>query len=1274
MTIEQIHIKNLTSIEGEQTIDFTAEPLRSAALFAITGNTGAGKSTILDAICLALYGKAPRFESANAVSGDDLKLAESKAQQLSSKRAEGILRRGQKDGYASIVFTNNQGERFEATWSVRVKRTGTIASAERSLQMLKPRQECYDRTEVAARTVEAVGLSYEQFTRTVILAQNSFANFLCAKAEDKASLLEKLTGTEVFSRVSKQIFEMAGEAKSRYELLQTQMSTVLANNLDEQTLAEVKERQQLLSTSKNNAESTIARIAEQQTWIDNFVSATETVAQQEAAYAAATKACMQAKSEEARLERYDAVLGMQPLYQEIMMRRADVAAIKADEMANEQAVEQVRKALDGLNSQLDVARKRTADAVKQLEVRQPAIDRGLTLMGELTMAADQLKKHELLLSAADAEWQNRQDALRARKKRLTTVTGDIQKHQLHKQQLEVHHKMFDKLDLVKGKLSQLYGETHRNEESHKKQVALQKKQQELEQQGEKVEQQQHHYQAQMNALKSELLIHQQTNQGYDSVKLQKTAAESQTRLSALQHIASLWQHISEAYASISEKVATQKREETELNQRVREADKLATEVAATKEAFERIQTARTLSQSDNIVKLRKQLKEGTACPVCGATHHPYHTETERELGELLTAMDKEFDQLSELLQQKQNTLAILHQTIAADKARIEANNQALADLQARQDADVQEWSRYAYLDNSFADCSATVNRDARCMTIQMLIDNTTRVAEEANKELNTFNFHQQHINRLNDLIGALTQKMDDNRSYLDKLHTEAHIAKASLADLQQVITQSDHACSELYTDLDDMVTLSGWFATWKNNADGLNLRLNNLHDDWQKTCRALDEAERNASLLREEIKNAETNAQEKQADVTACRERRDATRETLSNKQEELRRLMGNNTPQKEAEALQAAINQARATEQAVCAEHEARKGELRQLEGRRDNLLKSRLNAQQQQQSKQTELDLMMARFNGEHSPVQFNELDAIFTASTNWKALREQLSHLKEQRLLADNNLQRAREQLQTLSADTHRPTLPVENGEESAELGTGAVLQGSDVERYKALSTTLSAEAEQEKMQLAAFTEELSNINAKLYEHANSVQRAESMKEQLTAAKTDAEEWNRLCTVFGSADGKKFRTMAQGYTFSYIVAHANHHLRQLSPRYELRNIPGTLVLEIIDHDMFDEHRYVSSLSGGETFVVSLALALGLASVSSKSMSIGSLFIDEGFGNLDRESLDLVMLALSNLENVQGRKVGVISHTEQIRSQISPQISLQRRPGSTSSVIVVR
>lgn len=1275
MKIEKITLCNLTSIEGEQIIDFTEEPLRSAGLFAITGDMGTGKSTVLDAICLALYNKAPRFDNAERIPADDIKLANEKAQQVQAGNAAGILRRGQKQGYATVVFTTSGGERYEATWSVRVTRGGNYSSPERLLTQLTPEHHKVDKANIQSTIDQAIGLNYEQFTRTVILAQNSFANFLLAKPADKAALLEKLTGTEMYSAVSEQIFKLAQEANKQVELIETERSTMLQDLLDEHLLAEQQERQRLLLSTRQNTESNTLRLERQLDWIERFNRTSQLVIEREAILNAATKACLEARGEELKLERYDSVLNMQPLYQEIKMRRADVDRIKNDETENSAAIDDARRALDSLEQQLDVARERTADNVKQLDERQPAINRSHALMGEINVSTEQLKRLDEQLANAEQATEKRLSTLSAKQEMLTNVEKSIQQEQLHKQSLEAHRQMFDKFDLIMNKLPTLGEQTRRNQESHEKQMALRKRQTELRAQGESAEQKQHDNQAKLNALKSELLIHRQTNQGHDSAKLQKAAAENRSKLAALGRAAALWQHISQGYAQIADKTAAQKREETELSQKQLLLQKMETEVRATEEAFARVATAYTLSQSQNIIKLRKQLKEGTACPVCGATHHPYHTETERELGELLNNLDKEHANLQQDLELKRSRLQALNVEVAATTARIEADARALTERKQRQAADVDEWSSFVYLDNSFADCSSTVNREARRMMIQLLIDNTTRAADEADHELEAFNFHQQHINRLNEEISQLDTVIDSNRTYLDKVRTEAQIAAAAAEDLQQTINLSDRACAELYTDLDQMITLSGWFTEWKNNPDGLRMRLANLHTDWNQTCRALDESERAAELLREEIKGAETNVTEERRHVTQCRESRDAIREEMARKNEELRRLIGNSTPQKEAEKLQMAINAAREAEQKVRTSYESQRGLLQQLEGKRDNLLKNRLNSQQLLQQRQQELDLLIARYNGTHSPVQFAELDKIFTTQTDWNALRQRIDSLKDERMLAANNLDQSRAELQLLRADTNRPPLTQkDDAAATTQPSTDAPTQAGDSHvLYNNLRTLLTAELAQQRQQLKQCDEELTKVNERLGIHERCLQRSAAINEKLDAARADQLEWTRLNTLFGSADGKKFRTMAQSFTFSYLVAHANHHLRMLSPRYELQPIPTTLTLEIIDHDMFDEHRYVSSLSGGETFVVSLALALGLASLSNDNLVIGSLFIDEGFGNLDRDSLDLVMVALSNLENAQGRKVGVISHTEQIRSQISPKIVLRRRPGCSSSMIEV-
>ncbi len=1251
MKIEKIVLNNLTSIEGEQTIDFTQEPLRSAGLFAITGNTGSGKSTILDAICLALYNKAPRFENIERIPQEDLDQATEKVQRVQASRTANILRRGQKEGGCTVVFSTSDGERYEATWSIRVTRGGNYSSPERSLCMLAPHKETVDRAEIDRRIEGAIGLTYAQFTRTVILAQNSFANFLKAPRAEKAMLLEKLTGTEAYGNVSMHIFALAQEAEAKVVALESKMDGLLHDRLQPEALAEEEERQRLLTAQSENMKSETQRMENQTLWFKRFDEATQLVADNEARYAAATKECMALRADEMLLERYDSLLSMQPLYQEIVMRRSDINKTKEQESANAEQLETARRQLDTLTQQLDVARERTADAEKHLELRRPAINRGHALTGEMTMAAEQLKTLETQLLAAQKKYETRQNDLAAKQETLVKVVKEIDQQKLHKQSLSVHRLMFEKFDLIKDKLAMLRSETLRNAESHKKQTELQRRQATLRASSEKAEKEQHDNQARLNTLKSELLIHRQSNQGRDSAILQKRAADAKNRMQSLKHAASLWQHISEGYARISEKRATQKREEVEINQKRQLSLKQEIEVKAAEEAYARISTTYTLSQTQNIVNLRKQLKEGTACPVCGATHHPYHTETERELGELLTSLSKEYLHLQQDLENKRSVLNTLRETIAADTARLEADKQALADLEKRQQADVDEWQTCAYLDPSFADCSATVNRDARRMMIELLIDNTGRTSEEAEKELEDYNFHQQHINRLNEEIAALDALMADNRTYLDNLNTECHIAAAAAEDLQRVINESDHSCSELYTDLDEMVTLSGWFSEWKNNPDGFRMRLTNLHSEWNSTCTALDEAQRSEAFLREEVKNAEANLTEENRHVVQCRENRDATRESLHGKREELRRLFGESSPQKETETLQLAIAQMREAEQKVLHECEAGTGRVRQLEGKRDNLLHTRLENQQQLQQKMQELDLFILRFNGSHSPVQFTELEKLFSDERNWKALREKLTELKENRMLAENRLEQARQALLAIQAEPIRPE-----------------------DETEATRLALAEELKAKQTELEQIAEQLEACRVRLRSHAQCEQSAAKLTDELQKARDDAKEWNRLNVLLGSRDGKKFRTLAQSYTFRFLVEHANRHLRMLSSRYELRTIPATLTLEIIDRDMFDEHRYVDSLSGGETFVVSLALALGLASLSSRNLTICSLFIDEGFGNLDHESLDLVMTALSNLENTQGRKVGVISHTDQIRSQISPQIRLVKLPGNGSSRIDIR
>ena len=215
MKILTIRLKNLTSIEGTFEVDFTAEPLRSAGIFAISGPTGAGKSTILDALCLALYDKTPRF----AASGENLYLSDVGENQVNQSDVKNILRRGTGEGFAEVDFIGITGRRYRSRWSVRrarSKATGSLQPQTIQVTDLDKEEELQGtKTELLNQLVALVGLTYEQFTRTVLLAQNDFATFLKSRESAKAELLEKLTGTEIYSRISREIYAIVRRLTKR---------------------------------------------------------------------------------------------------------------------------------------------------------------------------------------------------------------------------------------------------------------------------------------------------------------------------------------------------------------------------------------------------------------------------------------------------------------------------------------------------------------------------------------------------------------------------------------------------------------------------------------------------------------------------------------------------------------------------------------------------------------------------------------------------------------------------------------------------------------------------------------------------------------------------------------------------------------------------------------------------------------------------------------------------------------------------------------------------
>ena len=300
MKILAIRGRNLASLEGDFEIDFTVEPLLSAGIFAISGPTGAGKSTLLDTMCLALFARTPRTDQAKE---NNVKLQDVSNEQLSQSDPRFLLRRGTSSGFAEVDFMALNGHRYRTRWSVaraRDKENGRLQNPRLALYNLdKEEEEQGTRSDLQARIIDLIGLTFEQFTRSVLLAQNDFSTFLKAEQGEKASLLEKLTGTELYSAISRQIFERNARAKEAFDLIQTRIQgielltdeeendlrTRLAGTEKElQRVEKAKAEQQALQEAVRSVEQQITiRQRQQKEAADKLVHATEllTVARHE---------------------------------------------------------------------------------------------------------------------------------------------------------------------------------------------------------------------------------------------------------------------------------------------------------------------------------------------------------------------------------------------------------------------------------------------------------------------------------------------------------------------------------------------------------------------------------------------------------------------------------------------------------------------------------------------------------------------------------------------------------------------------------------------------------------------------------------------------------------------------------------------------------------------------------------------------------------------------------------------------------------------------------
>ncbi|ROL81119.1 chromosome segregation protein SMC [Pseudomonas chlororaphis] len=1212
MKILAIRLKNLASLAGPFEIDFTAEPLASAGLFAITGPTGAGKSTLLDALCLALFGAVPRLNNI----GRETKVPEVDNEMLTSDPRT-LLRRGTGSGYAEVDFVGIDGHRYRARWETnraRDKANGKLQASKQSLHDLDSNQLLASQKRDYEQLIEAkLGLNFEQFTRAVMLAQSEFSAFLKADDKERSELLEKLTNTSIYSQLGRRAYSKSKEAEEQHKTLKAQASGITP--LEPEARAELDQRFDAAQQQLKARQAQLKQLELQHAWLkelqqlqDQQQSAAEQLQQAQSAWEGLA-------SERTRLTRLEQLAPQRHQFARQVELNQQLTPLREQiqQQRQQQGAEQQRQG--ELEQQLGTAQAALLAAQEQQNTSAPLLREAFaeqSTLAHLSKTCGEAGELKDKLQQASEQGQQAIQAMLEQQRlvgeRLQRIAEQLE-HSTHLAPLS------DAWNAYRDRLQQLMLAGNRLNKGQQELPGLQQRAasaaQQLAAQRDELQVLYSEAGAEPHAVAEQLQI------------LSDLLQDNRKQQRAFEELARLWasqQELDKRGAELADKLQAAARQREELNRIGLQSKAELTVAEQTLTVTQQLLERQRLARSASVEELREQLQDDQPCPVCGSHEHPYH-QPEALLQSLGRHDESEEANARKAVDELKEKLAELRSQVGG--------------LIAQQKEFLQQQEQLASQQQALAP-----SIEAHPLSAALLDQDAGKRDAWLNQQLSQLN---QSIQQDEQRQGALLKLQKDAGRLQQQLQAAIEASHEATHHLTQQQQQLGADRQRLEEELSAFATLlpadtlealrNDPAATFMQIDQQVMQRLEQL--DQQKE--EVQEQQQRQLALDKEQDRQQTRVQQLQA----AQEQFNALAEQQQAAHNKLAQLLGEHASAEQwQQHLEQAVEQARAAE--VLANQQLQ--EVRrllvqlgaELQGKEERLLA--LEAEQQ------ELGSKIADWRQQHPELDDGALEQLLSLDDQQvAALRQQLQE-REKAVEQARVLVTEREQRLHSHQARH-------NGQLDAEQLAGAL---GELHNQLAASEQLSAE-----------------LRAQQTEDQRRQDANQALGEQIAQAYAEWQRWARLNALIGSASGDTFRKIAQAYNLDLLVHHANAQLRQLVRRYRLKRGGSMLGLLVMDTEMGDELRSVHSLSGGETFLVSLALALGLASMASSTLKIESLFIDEGFGSLDPESLQLAMDALDGLQ-AQGRKVAVISHVQEMHERIPVQIQVRRQGNGLSTLEV--
>lgn len=1216
MQIRRILLRNLHSIRSEVVIDFMASPLADSGLFAITGDTGAGKTTILDAITLAMYGQLCR--KANPVEA---------------------LSHGAEEAFSECDF--EAGGRIVRCqwrcWIPRSKKENPLPKTERTVAEWD--EERHEFLVVAERKIKEVdafveevsGLDFERFTRSAMLAQGDFAAFLKAQPRERSELLERITGTELYSELSKAAHERGNLEKAKLTELAAKRESLHVFSKEEmaeiKTALEQKQQDAKLSQENlNRAKSNLQWLRQLSQLRQQFLVASQNLAALEA------EKSMQLDME-TRLSLHRKTLPLHPT-----LARFDDKLLEVKSLT--EIVADLR--VQSLSSE------ETASAAKLFyEVKN---ENHQNLKAGQTAAMKLFEEVSLL----DARLANLRE---------NHTKNNAEFEGISQQQAEIGHQIAEQKKLENGhetailelgkwlKINAVWAELpqdlpaisiHREQlrENLRSQQRLQEEIRQLTSAAEKAGNEATVLDTRLTQTKSavsELLS-----------AFEKTAPESfvpnrQDLLERLSRELDLLTEQQRNYSKLGNLNAEYKAalaELAELENRLNELrraelwlDKaLLTAYEESDELQARLDYRRGIYTQQlliaNYEKDRAELKEGDPCPLCGSEHHPFRTHevkpfVDEARNELQAAENQQREQ-----QRQRNELLKNHIEINTQIQQLDSGESGeLAKMELKIGAIEQ---RLAALLPGFGEEDFSLSHG----------DWLLRRLDGFEEELTMKRTARSELAKIHTELTAQEEQARQLENQLKDLHFAKQQNENSRADREAVLKDLESKFNDGTAQLDRLVGKYGFHFSMET-ANGMFNELAAKEHDFSNKKRELDQHERQLELCRQAIQQLHTTQAELAKNFEKMKATVMASQNEIGQISEKRSTLFGEKNVEEERQKLLAELEIA----ETVAANSRTA------LENANAQLALT----EQQLRSNQQQLEVAEKLVSELKSKL---ESDLTKSGFESLEAVRSAILPTEE-----------AAEIEQEMEQFRHRE-VEIRQAEKSTKLALDEALKNplSELNETEIELGTVELEAAFQNLQ-----QEIGALNQQLKDNEARKAAGENILQQIENQRIEYNRWATLHDLIGSHDGSKFRKFAQGLTLQRLVQLANTHLENLYGRYVVIKRPGDdLELDILDTYQADNVRSMMTLSGGESFLVSLALALGLSDLAGRNANIRSLFIDEGFGTLDDQTLDL---AISTLENLQakGKTIGVISHVKELKERITTQIRIIKKGGGTSVVEVV-